>query len=344
MLFNYRLFEHDVKKLQIFFEHTVLEVWCNADINSEFSIGLLHPDYNMLYSTRNKLHKDIEEIYNDFKTFSEEQKEKIKEIFINNNKIEELCKGQEEAVFYKEIKEDISEEFADKLKEFNNYLYIFLDKDDASFVRNFDSLTKYYKKLVSQLPGKVCPFCGINTINSKRLSKRDAFDHYLPKSLIPFTAINVKNLAPMCKDCNEDWKHSINPIKTNKDEGDNRKTFYPFNSNLYNLEVSISRLELDPSFDEDGHIINIEYKCDDNEEEVNSWLELFNIQERYDDLIRTNLNYWLEDWNMIKDENNYKNPREKELAKERYIRNRLDNRFINSNFIYLAIIDARENL
>ncbi len=337
MLFNYRLFNHDVAKLQIFLEHTVLEVWCKSDTNSEFSTDLLHSEYTMLYRTRNKLHKDIEEIFNIFKTLSNVKKERIKEIFINNNKIEELCKGLGNGIFYKEIKDEIDESLADKLKAFNNYLYNFLDKKDASFVGNFDSLTDYYKKLVSQLPASICPFCGIETIKSKRLSRRDAYDHYLPKSLFPFTAVNVNNLAPMCKECNEDWKGDNNPIKTNKDGGDNRKTFYPFSSNLYDLKVSITRLEIDPLFDEDEHNIEIEYSCEGHDEEVDTWLQLFNINERYDDCIRTKLQYWLENWRIINDESNNQ-------KKIEYTQNKKDNKFIDTNFLNLAVLEARENL
>lgn len=337
MLSNYRLFNHDVAKLQIFLEHTVLEVWCKVANSSEFSTDLLHPDYNMLYRTRNKLHKEIEEIFNIFKTLSVPQKEKIKEIFINNNKIEELCKGSENGMLYKEISDEIDESLSDKLKEFNNYLYSFLDKKNASFVKNFDSLTDYYKKLVSQLPASICPFCGIETIKSKRLSRRDAYDHYLPKSLFPFTAINVRNLAPICKVCNEDWKDDNNPIKTNKDKGDNRKAFYPFSSSLYDLKISISQLEIDPLFDEDKHNIKIEYSCEGHEEEVNTWLELFNINERYDDCIRTKLQYWLENWRIInEDSDNQK--------KIKYTQNKEDNKFIDTNFLNLAILEARKDL
>ncbi len=335
MLFNYNLIQHDVEKLQTFLEHTVLEVWCNSKRNDTFSKSLLHPDFTVLYNRKNKLYKDIEEIYNLIKKLSKAKKELIKAMFITNNKIEELCKGSENAVFYESLENETSKNLADKLKDFNNYLYKFLDKKDASFVKNFESITTYYKKLVFQLPENICPFCGITTVNSEKLTKRDAFDHYLPKSLLPFTAINIKNLAPMCKDCNQDWKHDINPINMDKDKGNIRKTFFPFNNALYNINISITKLEIDPLFRKDHHIINISYDCEEHSEEVHTWLELFNIRNRYDLLIRNHLKFWLEDLSILEDSST--------LTKDKYIQNRLDNKFLNSNFLNLAVIKTREN-
>lgn len=335
MLFNYKTFQHDIEKLQTFLEHTVLEVWYNSKRSDIFSKSLLHPDFTVLYNRKNKLYKDIEEIFNLIKILSKAKKELIKVIFITNNKIEELCKGNGQAVFYKSLENGISKKLADKLKDFNNYLYTFLDKKDASFVKNFKSITTYYKELVLQLPEDICPFCGIATINSEKLTKRDAFDHYLPKSLFPFTAVNINNLAPMCKYCNQDWKHDINPINTDKDNGNIRKTFFPFNNTLYNINISIKKLEIDPSFKKDNHIINIGYDCVGHNEEIDTWLELFNIKNRYDILIKNNLKFWLEEFLIIKNSST--------LTKDQYIQNKLDNRFINNNFLNIEIIKTIDN-
>lgn len=145
----------------------------------------------------------------------------------------------------------------------------------------------------------------------------------------------MENLVPMCKNCNEDWKHNVNPINTDKDIGNQRKTFYPFDINLSNLTVSISDLEIDPLYDEDGHSFNIDYNCKDYVDEVNTWLELFNIYERYDDVIRINLKFWLEEFRILNDKDN-------DTSKMEYIENKIDNKFINKNFLNLAVIEARK--
>lgn len=329
MLFSYKVFNHDIEKLQIFLEHIVLEVWCNSKRNDTFSKSLLDPNFSILYSRKNKLYKDIEEIYNLIKRLSKVKKDFIKDAFIKNNKIEDLCKENLSGVFYVSLESETNKKLANKIKDFNNYLYKFLDKKDASFVKNFNSITDYYKLLISQLPDNICPFCGISNINSERLSKRDAFDHYLPKSLLPFTAINIRNLAPMCKDCNQDWKHDINPINTNKYKGIARKTFFPFDNYSFNINISIKKLEIDPLYEKDKHIINIDYEGEGIEEEIKTWLKLFNIDTRYDDLIRTKLKFWQEEWRIMKQSN---------LIKDEYIQNKMDNKFVDSNFLNLAVI------
>ena len=335
MLFNYSLFPHDIEKLQVFLEHIVLEVWCKSKRNDVFSKSLLHPSFSVLYDRKNKLYKDIEEIYNLIKTLNKTKKDFIKKAFITNNKIEDLCSENTSGFFYISLERETNTNLAIKIKDFNNYLYKFLDKKDASFVKNFTSIADYYKLLVSQLPNSICPFCGISDINSEKLTKRDAFDHYLPKSLLPFTAINIKNLAPMCKDCNQDWKHDINPINTDKDKGSSRKTFFPFNNSAYVIDISIKKLEINPSYEKDKHIIDIDYDCEGHCDEVKTWLELFNINNRYDDLIRKSLRFWLEEWRIIKN-----NP----LTQEEYIQNKISNKFINTNFLNLAVIEFRKDL
>lgn len=334
MLFSYSLFTHDIEKLQTFLEHTVLEVWCKADSTIPFSIDLLDQDYRVLYEKRYKLHKDIEKIYNLFVPLSTTQKGFIRDTFNNNNKIEELCCNDVEPIFYKDITREISLKLSDDLKAFNNYLYKFLDKSDAAFVKNYTSATVYYKELVTQLPASQCPFCGIARIKSRRMSRRDAYDHYIPKSLLPFTAINVKNLAPMCKDCNESWKNDNNPIKTNKDSGSDRKTFYPFCDDLPSITISLDNLSLDP-LDVDKHNIEMKYECTGYEEEVATWRELFNIDERYDDEIRNDCKAWLEEVRMLGDRD-----RAESLEKTEYMQKKEENKFIENNFLTIPFLFA----
>ncbi|SHI31443.1 HNH endonuclease [Clostridium intestinale] len=54
---------------------------------------------------------------------------------------------------------------------------------------------EYYTKLRSSQ--KYCPYCNFHTREVKQL------DHYLPKSKFPSLSLVVKNLVPICKDCNE---------------------------------------------------------------------------------------------------------------------------------------------
>ena len=338
MLFSYSLIAHDIEKLQTFLEHTVLKVWCAADSTIPFSIDLLDQDYRVLYEKRYKLHKDIEKIYNLFVPLSTTQKEFIRDTFNSNNRIEGLCCNDIEPIFYKDIIREVSQDLSDTLKDFNNYLYKFLDKSDAAFVKHYTSATIYYKELVSQLPASRCPFCGIERIKSKRISRRDAYDHYIPKSLLPFTAINVKNLAPMCKDCNESWKSDNNPIMTNKDSGDNRKTFYPFCNDLPEIGIYFDNLYLDP-LDEDEHNIEIRYECEEYEVEVSTWRSIFYIDERYDDLIRTDCKVWLEEVRMLGDRKT-----DDTLAKTEYIQKKQENKFIESNFLTIPFLLACDEM
>ena len=55
-------------------------------------------------------------------------------------------------------------------------------------------------------------------------SKREAYDHYLPKVLYPFNSINFRNLAPACHECNSTYKLGKDPAHN---PAGRRKAFNP---------------------------------------------------------------------------------------------------------------------
>ncbi len=70
----------------------------------------------------------------------------------------------------------------------------------------------HYKRIYDHIPAYVCPFCGTEPFEAPGLT-REELDHYLPKSLYPFAAANLRNLVPMGHKCNANYKRTTDLLR-----------------------------------------------------------------------------------------------------------------------------------
>ncbi len=293
MLFSYKTIDHDVSNLHKFLKHTVKEVWCKK--TGSFQIDWLHKDFKPIVEHIGKNEKDylkkpIENIYNICQTLNKRQKMFIEKAFDTNNNINRLCGGRLKPVFYKDI-DNISVSLASELKTFCSNLYEHVISK-GKFCSEFKSLDEYYKEFVSINTKGKCPFCGLTDIKSRLLTKRDAFDHYFPKGSFPFNSVNLKNLAPSCNTCNSSYKLEKIPTYDSKMRG--RKAFYPFDKKSHKFDIKIKINSLDPitPHNNDLDIAIISKTC---QQEVNTWNDLFGINQRYIDKCSSDdSKYWLQ--------------------------------------------------
>jgi 5-methylcytosine-specific restriction endonuclease McrA len=199
---------------------------------------------------------------------------KLKNGFKVNNAIEELCKGNGTPLLYSQI-QNFSLPLKQQLEKFSKNLYSVVPQR-AAFKNVCGDIDNYYDGLVGT--NEKCPFCGISDILTPDHTKRDALDHYLPKDTYPFNSVNPDNLAPICKTCNTSYKGTNSPIK--KVSGRKRKAFYPFAKSAVKLNVkakfnSTNILKMTKD-DVELKITNSRYK-----EEIETWKDLFGIEERY---------------------------------------------------------------
>ncbi|BBA33701.1 uncharacterized protein sS8_1744 [Methylocaldum marinum] len=122
-----------------------------------------------------------------------------------------------------------------------------------------------------------CPFCGLGDIKGVHHTRREAYDHYLPKALYPFNSINFRNLAPACHECNSTYKLSKDP--THNAAG-RRKAFYPYTTGASPIEITV---ELNTS--DIDHLkptdIQLTFGPAAVHEEIETWKEVYGIDERY---------------------------------------------------------------
>jgi hypothetical protein len=297
MLFQYKYLEnHPLEKLQKYLKYVFLEVWCKAE--GDFDISKLDgcEEFKEIvlaiyYDDRIKiphLYEPIQEIYNIFKSFDSDFRNQLKEWFLNNNDIEKLCSGDESCVpvSYKELEinyhqEDLSVLFNKFYKNlFNNVLGL------KAVYSKLGELGGHYQKFVELNDEDICPFCGINEIKGKYHTKRDAYDHFLPKDFYPFNSVNFKNLAPMCSDCNSSYKLRQDPLyeipKTRDPlfdrENRRRKAFYPYSVTPSEINISIE-IKTEDIKKLQPKELTIKTDSTKHCEEIETWKEVFGIDE-----------------------------------------------------------------
>lgn len=354
MLFHYTPVKNsNFEKLQSFVECIFNDGWCQAK-TTNYSIDLYKSNkelHTLLLNTYKKdlagvLKKDssekkfyvlINEIYNEFKIINSTDTKTYKKYFLHNNSIENICNG---TVGYNPVRysdlEGRNKNLNKKLESFFTALYSngFIDLVDTKKI--VGSKTDYYHSFVKANTIGVCPFCGLYPIDGEYDPTRDAFDHYLPKSKYPFNSINIKNLAPSCNKCNSGNKGNSDPLY----KGDKRrKAFYPFSKTVPNIEISI-KLKIKDWTKIIPEQLDVLIKSKSFQEEVDTWIDLFNVDQRYAAKCCAELGgkAWLR--RIFDESKNYKLTPQQMLEGEKACA--ADNPWFESSFLKKAFLDGCE--
>lgn len=299
MLFPYKYISHSIEKMQTYIDFLFLEVWCKAE--EDFTIDKLNgcselqeivlDIYHNERITNDYLYGPIEKVYNVFKTLSDDERAFLGISYRKNNEIEALCNHSDE--FIPLTYENLHRSFptiASELKIF--FINLFENVINLAAVKQrIGSIDEHYKVFTDENKEEVCPFCGLSDLKGSYLSRREAYDHYLPKATYAFSSINFKNLAPMCHECNSSYKLQQDPLMKTKNRDPlhsgnvRRKAFYPYMTDKYDIKIEINLLNSDLS-NLKSEDIHLTISSDKYQEESETWKEIFGIEERYKDKLR----------------------------------------------------------
>jgi hypothetical protein len=287
MLFPYTYVPHQMEKMQTFIDFIFHEVWCKAPAGEPYSLDLFNASPE-LHEVMKAFHYDdskgaeffsghVERIYILFAALSNGQIEQFRQWYRANNNIEEVCANDPTAsvIRYADLPAELKD-VRDQLKPFFKDLYSHLDL--AALKAKVGEIGDHYDKafLSANQTGK-CPFCGISDIKGPDHTKREAYDHYLPKALYPFNSVNFRNLAPACHECNSTYKLSKDPAHNNAGR---RKVFYPYAAASHAIEITIDLGA--PDIDQlTAADIQIAFGPAAVHEEIATWLDVYGIDERY---------------------------------------------------------------
>ena len=134
----------------------------------------------------------------------------------------------------------------------------------------------------------VCPFCGCEYFDAPG-APRESLDHYLSYSRYPFAAANLRNLVPMGNKCNSRYKRAQDILRAA--DGARRRSFFPY-GNIPAISVSLD--DSVPFGGVDGELPRWEIRFNIESEEVDTWLDVFSIRERYArDVLDEGFKTWL---------------------------------------------------
>ena len=292
MLFPYIYVPHQMEKMQTFIDFIFYAVWCQAPLKRPYRLELFASNPE-LFEVMTAFHYDdskgaeffaghVQRIYRLFAPLSACQVEQLRLWYRANNDVERVCANdyamslKRYADFPMELKD-----LRDQLASFFKGLYSHVDV--AALRKKCGDIDDHYQTFVQTNKSGKCPFCGINDLLGEYHSKREAYDHYLPKALYPFNSINFCNLVPACHHCNSSYKTSKDPSYTPKDPAravHRRAVFYPYKRAAHTIELQIDLRHSDIATLTPADIA-LQFGPVAIAQEIDTWKDVYGIEERY---------------------------------------------------------------
>ncbi len=303
MLFPYTYVPHQMEKMQAFIDFIFHEVWCKAPASGPFGLNLFDANAELREVMEAFYYSDtqgadffyghVERIYGLFSALTSVQINQFQQWYQGNNDLEKVCANDpathlaryaDIAVHHKDL--------AAQLGTFFKGLYSQSLLNLAALRAKIGDIDDHYQAFVSTNTAGKCPFCGIGDIKGAHHSKREAYDHYLPKALYPFNSINFRNLAPACHECNSTYKLSKDPAHN---PAGRRKAFYPFAavSQTIDIQVTLQNSDIENLKPAD---VQMQFGPAAVTEEIETWKDVYGIEERYKAKFcgENDGKYWLE--------------------------------------------------
>lgn len=284
MFYKYRN-GHGVEKLHVYIEFFFTQMFARKGKRYNYQ-SVIHSDFKDVVEKCNKLNLLLRKTYQQYNKLNSSDQIIVESAFHTNNKIEELCRGELDPVHNNQLPSSFAKVC------FNLFVYLYEDLPITKvFQDNVGDFFDYYQEIRKINPEiTMCPFCGLNFLKPKNDIKRDDYDHYLPKAIYLFNGINLKNLVPICKECNSDEKFIQDPLYHEKNKVGRRKVFYPYDSSIIGEHVQV-KIEGD---DTDNLNVILDGK-EEKKEEIESWNIIFGILRRYNAVTRASQERWIED-------------------------------------------------
>ncbi|QOL16575.1 HNH endonuclease [Dickeya dianthicola] len=288
MLFPYTYVPHQMEKMQAFIDFIFHEVWCKALASGPFGLHLFDTNRDLrevmeafYYSDAQGadfFYSHVERIYGLFSALTATQISQFQQWYQGNNDLEKVCANDPaiSIIRYADIPVP-HQDLGALLATFFKGLYSQSLLDLAALRAKIGNIDDHYQTFVIANNTGKCPFCGIGDIKGEHHSKREAYDHYLPKALYPFNSINFHNLAPACHECNSTYKLRKDPVHNATGR---RKAFNPYAAagHVIQIQVDLQHADIDALMPAD---ITMQFGPAALAEELETWKDVYGIEERY---------------------------------------------------------------
>lgn len=290
MLFPYTYVPHQMEKMQAFIDFIFHEVWCKAPIGLVFSPDLFVKNsdlkeiiaefgFSSKAAERGKsFYKDVKAIYNHFALLHPHEIFQFRQWYLDNNDLERICANDPTVHPARYI--DVLAKYpilGKLLALFFRGLYDNSFLGLAAIREKIGDIKDHNKQFFDKNKAGKCPFCGISDLKGIFHTRREAYDHYLPKYRYPFNSINFRNLAPACHECNSTYKLSKDPAYN---VAGRRKAFHPYAAPGYvvQIKVTLKHSDIEKLTPAD---ITMQFGPTALVEEIDTWKDIYGIEERY---------------------------------------------------------------
>ena len=288
MIKAYTFYDSKVNKLNDF----VLAFFDRIEFETgDFSTDFFEKEFyeNLVIRHEEILLDSFKKIYKEFKGWGQSKRTELCKAIRESNDIENICNGSVKPT--KSLKDpDFIEVFFVDL--YNKILF------KKIFIENYGDRKAHYHNFRRHANNEYpdCPACGIRPMHTRAEDITEQYDHYLPKDTYPFSAVNFKNLVPVCSDCNSFQVKSNDDILRHTG-----KVFYPFDTahQTINFEITIA-------VQNDSVLENIEWKIDyscaaGKDNELTAWKAIYKIEDRHQKYLRGNIRSWVDHyWEEVK--------------------------------------------
>ena len=294
MLFSYTYVPHQMDKMQEFIDFIFCEVWCKAPVSGPFGLSQFNANSELQEMMKAFLYSDaagadffyshVERIYGLFSALTAAQIAQFQHWYHGNNNLEKVCANDPAVPLTRYADIAVNHKvISEQMAVFFKGLYSQSLLDLAALRNKIGDIDDHYKTFVTKNNKGKCPFCGISDLHGKYHSKREAYDHYLPKSLYPFNSINFRNLVPACHHCNSSYKTSKDPALKPKDPtggAARRKVFYPFSTAPHVIDVQLTLEHMDYKSWTPADI-HLTFGPANISDQIDTWKDVYGIEERY---------------------------------------------------------------
>lgn len=245
----------------------------------------------LLAGNKNKgLWPKCEKVFDEIQKLSKPRRREFYAVFQNHNQIKELCeKPTLRLRSLLPFPQDLSDAFTELTEHlFTRTLARGIACGTALGLQE-PCIPSHFKKLREKY--KVCPFCGL--MDYPPIGKeRASYDHYLCRGIYPLSAANGANLIPMCERCNSPANKGQKDVLRKR--GGRRRVFYPYDE-CSGVRVTGQCLEPNRISRMASWKVDIAASAPAREgDQVQTWVDVFRIKERYEELLFTDSWAWIE--------------------------------------------------
>ncbi|HMU46474.1 MAG TPA: hypothetical protein PKC72_08910 [Chitinophagaceae bacterium] len=277
MLFTYTFLKnHPVNKLNqhvIFFFRKLRSV----DNTSNFNPinNYFHPDFVTQLNRADELRNKFELFFDAYKNLPNNDKQRVYTIFAQTQDIKNILESI--AVNGNSLKlSGLPAGIRNTIKDLFSFLYSSKIKGTASF---HDHYEQSYNDFCINRKFKVCPFCGIEGLFPPHIRRQD-YDHILSQEFYPLMSVNMKNLVPTGRDCNQIFKFRKD-VLYHPNTGNRRVFAFPFQRS-YQIKISLNSSTL-PNTRNRAGIWNI--ALNPQNDYVETWENVYDIKRRYSEMV-----------------------------------------------------------